>query len=116
MNDTIDYYRYFDATKQAEFLYDCTNDTIEHIIPNEVNYLIKYDEFKKEMDDQYEMPDQLVAMLVLFLQQNKGVLSKRAREKEFSALNEDEVKHIEKVFQTIFLYWQNNQNKYLKNN
>ena len=116
LNDTIDYYRYFDATKQAEFLYDCTNDTIEHIIPNEVNYLIKYDEFKKEMDDQYEMPDQLVAMLVLFLQQNKGVLSKRAREKEFSALNEDEVKHIEKVFQTIFLYWQNNQNKYLKNN
>ena len=103
LNDTIDYYRYFDATKQAEFLYDCTNDTIEHIIPNEVNYLIKYDEFKKEMDDQYEMPDQLVAMLVLFLQQNKGVLSKRAREKEFSALNEDEVKHIEKVFQTIFL-------------
>jgi hypothetical protein len=39
----------------------------------------------------------------LFLQQNKGVLSKRAREKEFSALNEGEVKHIEKVFQTIFL-------------
>ncbi|MEY3452082.1 MAG: hypothetical protein RL711_1910 [Bacteroidota bacterium] len=103
LNDTIDYYRYFDATKQAEFLYDCTNDTIEHIIPNEVNYLIKYDDFKKEMDDQYEMPDQLVAMLVLFLQQNKGVLSKRAREKEFSALNEGEVKHIEKVFQTIFL-------------
>ena len=65
--------------------------------------VIKYDEFKKEMDDQYEMPDQLVVMLVLFLQQNKGVLSKRAKEKEFSALNEEEVIHIEKMYQTIFL-------------
>ena len=23
LNDTIDFYRYFDATRQAEFLYDC---------------------------------------------------------------------------------------------
>jgi Fic family protein len=46
LNDTIDYYRYFDATKQAEFLYDCVLDTIDRNIPEEVNYIYKYDEFK----------------------------------------------------------------------
>lgn len=38
LNETIDYYRYFDATIQAEFLYDCVFDTIENIIPLELSY------------------------------------------------------------------------------
>ena len=57
LNETIDFYRYFDATKQAEFLYDCVNDTIENVIPNEVDYLQKYDEMKRYLDDVFEMPD-----------------------------------------------------------
>jgi len=88
LNDTIDYYRYFDATLQAEFLYDCVIDTIENIIPAEVTYLAQYDEFKRFVDDEFEMPDKMVALLVRFLDQNNGILSKRAREKEFSALTE----------------------------
>jgi len=46
LNDTIDFYKYFDATLQAEFLYDCVNDTIENIIPEEVNYLRKFIKMK----------------------------------------------------------------------
>lgn len=45
LNDTIDYYKYYDASKQAEFLYDSVEDTIKRVIPEEVNYLIQYDEF-----------------------------------------------------------------------
>ncbi|MDD2636680.1 MAG: hypothetical protein PHW82_14410, partial [Bacteroidales bacterium] len=56
-NDTIDFYRYFDATKQSEFLYDCVSETIEHIIPEEVDYLTKYDAFKRIIEDEFEMPD-----------------------------------------------------------
>lgn len=103
LNDTIDFYRYFDATKQAEFLYDCVGDTLNRVIPQEVNYLLKYDEFKRFIDDEYEMPDMLVAILVRFLEQNSGTLSKRALKKEFSALNEHEVKTIEETYQEIFL-------------
>ena len=102
LNDTIDYYRYFDATKQAEFLFDCVIDTINRIIPEEVNYIYKYDEFKRFIDDQFEMPDKLVSMLVRFLEQNGGTLSKRAKIKEFPELKEDEVIKIESVFQEIF--------------
>lgn len=102
LNDTIDYYRYYDATKQAEFLYDCVADTIQRIIPQEVNYLLKYDEFKHFIDNEYEMPDKMVATLVRFLEQNNGVLSKRALQKEFTALKEDEVTAIQKSYQSIF--------------
>ncbi len=102
LKETIDFYRYYDSTKQAEFLYDCVFDTIENIIPRELTYLIQYDEFKTVIDDEFEMPDRLVALLVNFLDQNNGVLSKRAREKEFSELSENEVNSIEKLYNEIF--------------
>jgi Fic family protein len=102
LNDTIDYYRYYDATKQAEFLYDCVSDTINNIIPDEVSYLIKYDEFKKYLDNEFEMPDRMVALLTRFLEQSKGLLSKRAREKEFSILSNKEILKIEEEFKKIF--------------
>ncbi|MBU2951418.1 Fic family protein [Tamlana agarivorans] len=102
-NDTIDLYRYFDATKQAEFLYDCVEDTLERVIPEEVTYLQNYDNFKKYIDNHFEMPDKMVAILVRFLEQNNGILSKRALAKEFSALKEKEIKDIETNYKTIFL-------------
>lgn len=101
-NNTIDYYRYFDATQQAEFLYACVEDTIENIIPKEVSYLISYDNFKRFLDDEFEMPDKLVALMVRFLDQNNGVISKRAREKEFSELNEKEIATIESKYNELF--------------
>jgi hypothetical protein len=102
-NDTLDYYRYFDATAQAEFLYACVEDTIENIIPSEINYLTQYDAFKTFLEEEFEMPDKMVAMVVHFLAQNNGQLSKRAREKEFNALSDHEVTEIEKQYQRIML-------------
>ncbi|UGS24161.1 Fic family protein [Flavobacterium channae] len=103
LNDTIDFYKYFDATSQAEFLFECVDITIHKTIPEEVNYLQKYDEMKHWLDDHFQMPDDLIALLIRFLEQNQGRLSKRAREKEFIALNHEEVKKIEKKFNTIFI-------------
>ena len=102
LNETLDYYRYFDATKQAEFLYDCVHDTIENIIPDEISYLTNYDEFKRYIDDEFEMPDKLVALLVRFLDQNEGKLSKRAREKEFASLKDSELNVIQNKYIEIF--------------
>jgi len=101
-NDTIDYYRYFDVTKQAEFLYDCVNDTIKNIIPNEIKFLQEYDEFKNYLDEKFEMPDKMVALLVRFLEQNNGILPKRAETKEFSKLTGREVTEIESKYKEIF--------------
>lgn len=101
-NETIDYYRFFDATRQAEFLYDCVKDTIENIIPEEINFLIRYDEFKRYLDDEFEMPDKMVALLIRFLEQNKGRLSQRAREREFAALKDEEIQVIESIYARCF--------------
>lgn len=102
LNDTIDFYRYYDTTKQAEFLYDCVEDTIKRVIPEEVNYIIQYDKFKKYIDNNFEMPDKMVATLVRFLEQSNGLLSKRVREKEFKTLTEKEAKKIELLYKKIF--------------
>jgi len=103
INQTKDYYRFFDATKHAEFLFDCVKDTIVNIIPYEINYIANYDAFKNYMDEEFEMPDKLVSVLVRFLDQNQGVLSKRAKEKEFSELSPKEVEQIEAEYQSIFI-------------
>jgi hypothetical protein len=102
LNDTIDYYRYFDATQQSEFLFECVDYTIKNIIPSEVAYLQKYDAMKAWLDDKLEMPDKMVALLVRFLEQNNGTISKRAREKEFKELTDDEIQEIEKQYLTFF--------------
>ena len=103
LNDTIDYYRYYDATPQAEFLYDCVQDTIENIIPEEVSYLSKYDEFKRFLDNDFEMPDKTVALIVRFLEQGNGKLSKPSKDKEFKVLKENEIEFIQSRYQEIFL-------------
>jgi hypothetical protein len=102
LNDTADYYRFFDLTRQAEFLYDCVNDTIRNIIPKEVAYLTRYDEFKRFIDDEFEMPDKLVALLIQVLGQNNGKLSKRFREKEFVMLTDPEVQILEETYRNLF--------------
>lgn len=102
LNETLDYYRYFDATPQAEFLFDCVDYTINKIIPEEVDYLQKYDALKSWLDDTFQMPDKMVAMLIRFMEQNNSSLSKRAREKEFKDLTDDEIREIEKQYRLYF--------------
>jgi hypothetical protein len=102
LNDTADLYRYFDATKQAEFLYSCVQQTIEQTIPEEVDYLEKYDRMKEYLDNYFEMPDKTVALLVRFLEQGGGKLSERAKSKEFLALKDVEIKAIENKYEEIF--------------
>lgn len=101
LNETIDLYRYFDATKQAEFLFSCIQETIEKVLPKEIDYLIKYDAMKSFIDNYIEMPDKLSNLMINFLQQENGKFSKRA--KEFQSLTEDEVSVIELKFKSIFL-------------
>ena len=62
----------------------------------------KYDFMKVWLDDKFEMPDNLVALLIRFLEQNKGALSKRARIKEFEALSDSEIEEIENKYRSIF--------------
>ncbi|MFC1595931.1 Fic family protein [Candidatus Margulisiibacteriota bacterium] len=102
LNETIDLYRYFDATKQAEFFYECVQETIEKILPEEVDYLQKYDQMKSFIGSYIDMPDRMADLLINFLRQGNGKLSKRAIEKEFSSLTTDEINTIEAKYLNMF--------------
>jgi len=102
LNDTGDYYRFFDATPHAEFLFECVQKTIDEDLPRETDFLRRYDTFRSQLEACIDMPKRTIDLLFRSLQQNDGVLSKRAREKEFSVLNDKEVAHIESLYQNAF--------------
>ena len=102
LNETADYYRFFDATPHAEFLYECVARTIDIDLPAEAKYLQGYDTFKRQVTDIVDMPDGTLDLLFRFLRQNNGTLSKRGREKEFAALTDDEVAKIEASYNGAF--------------
>ncbi len=102
LNETIDLYRFFDATAQAEFFYECVHETITKALPDEVKYLQRYDEMKAFVNNYIDMPDRTADLLIRFLHQNDGKLSKRALDKEFAALTDDEVQVFENKFAEVF--------------
>jgi hypothetical protein len=101
-NDTADFYRYFDATPHAEFLYGCVRKTIEEDLPAETEFLHRYDRFERHVELLVDMPGATIDLLFRFLKQNEGRLSKRARTREFAALTSEEVREIEAIYADIF--------------
>ncbi len=102
LNDTADFYRFFDATPHAEFLYACVKKTIEEDLPNEADFLRRYDQFRARMDSIVDMPDRTVDLLFRFLRQNGGKLSTRAREHEFAKMTDAEVASAEEAYATAY--------------
>ena len=103
LNETIDLYRYFDATKQAEFLFKCVDYAIRQSLPQEIIYLQQHDLMKAALKKDFGMTDNQSSLMIHFLSQNNGLLSKRVKNKEFSALSTDECLRIEKLYVAIFV-------------
>jgi hypothetical protein len=102
LNDTSDFYRFFDATPHAEFLYSCVQKTVEVDLPRESTFLARYDEFRARIEAIVDMPERTIDLLFRFLHQNEGRLSKRARAQEFVALTDPEVTAVEKTYSELF--------------
>jgi hypothetical protein len=56
-NDTADLYRYPDCTAEAEFLYACVARTVEHDLPNEIEFLRRQDEAQSRIMEIVDMPE-----------------------------------------------------------
>lgn len=102
LNDPHDFYRFFDATPHAEFLYECVLQTIERDLPHETDFLLRCDEFRRRIEAMIDMPERTIDLLFRFLKQNDGSLSKRAREREFAALTVDEAEQMETIYAEVF--------------
>jgi hypothetical protein len=102
LNDTADFYRFFDATAHAAFLYGCVKKTIDEDLPRETEFLAKYDRFRARIEAIADMPDRTIDLLFRLLHQNAGQLSKRAREREFAPLTEAEAAAVEAAYRESF--------------
>ncbi len=100
--DSGDFYRFFDATLHAEFLYECVRKTIDEDLPRETDFLARYDRFRGVVETFIDMPERSFDLLFRFLHQNGGEMSRRGREREFSRLTEAEVRSLEEAYSEIF--------------
>jgi hypothetical protein len=102
LNDTGDFYRFFDATPHAEFIYACVRKTIEKDLPKKADFLRRYDLFRNMINGIVDMPDATIDLLFRFLHQNEGRLSNRARANEFEEFSDEEAKRVEVIYDREF--------------
>ncbi len=71
-------------------------------LPAETDFLRRYDRFRQHVASFLDMPERLIDLLFRFLHQNGGNLSRRARDREFKELTDEEAKRIEMVYREAF--------------
>lgn len=96
-NDTAYLYRYFDATRQAEYLLDRVERTIRFALPAELDYLHRFDDAKRRLAMLTDMPDRLASLFIQFCSQNNGHLSVRKREEYFPSITDEQLTSLEEA-------------------
>jgi hypothetical protein len=95
------YYRYPDLTLQATYLAEIIHTILKEDMPNELLFLLRYDQAKKEIQNIVDMPDRDINMMLNFLYQNKGVFPKRRRE-HFSKLTDEEIESMQYTYRKVY--------------
>ena len=96
-NETAHWYKYIDMTIQTETLYDFVQGTIETELTDELKFILNYVRAKETIQNIIDMPDRKIDLLIRFILQNHGKLSKSKKDKYFDFLSDDEISKIEKA-------------------
>jgi len=99
-NATADLYRYFDATRHAEYLFDCIEDAISRDLRAELDFLKFRDAAVKAVMQIVDMPNQRAALIVRLIHQSRGKLLPDKRHL-FPELTDEEIAKIESAIQSI---------------
>lgn len=100
-NDAV-YFRYFDGTAQAEFLYRALERTVEGDLPKEIDFLMGFDRARKSLDALLDWPHQSLDLFIRCSHQNQGRLSKTKREAHFGWMTDAEVASAERLAAEAF--------------
>jgi len=100
-NDAV-YFRYFDCTAQAEFLYRALERSVQEDLPEEIDFLIGFDRARSSLNSLSDWPSQSLDRFILCVRQNKGRLSKAKRDKHFGWMTEAEVTAAESLTAEAF--------------
>lgn len=89
-NDSI-YYRFFDATEQAAFLYRALERTVEYDLVSEINFLLGFDRARTRLDALLDWPPHSLELFIRLVKQNGGSLSKAKRQSHFPWIKDEEL-------------------------
>ncbi len=93
-NDAL-YFRYFDATDQASFLYWALERTVEQDLEEEITYLLGFDAARSVLKNTLDWPAHSLDLFIQFVHQNQGSLSKTKRQSHFGWMTDEEVERSE---------------------
>jgi hypothetical protein len=97
LNDTRDLYRFFDATAQAEYLYERVIETVRKDLREELDFVETYDWVYRALSEHLDgLPDHRVSLLVVLCLQNGGRLSK-GKYRLFPQLGPDDIADVENI-------------------
>ena len=96
LSSTDKLYRYYDATPQAEYLYEAVAETIRKDLREEIEFLEVFDKAMAAVKMIVDMPNARASLLARFIQQNHGTLSAKKR-RQFPELRDEEIARIEEA-------------------
>ena len=100
--ETGDLYRFPDLTDFAEGLYRYLEKTILRDVPDEVKWLICFDQSQGLLEQISEMPEQERSLFIRLVLQGKGHISKSKREKYFREVSEEAISEMENAVKSCF--------------
>lgn len=89
-NDAV-YFRFFDATPQALFVYRALERTVVHDLRDEIDYLIGLDRARALLRNEIEWPAHSLDLFINLVRQGGGKLSQTKRKSQFPLLTDDEI-------------------------
>lgn len=100
-NDAL-YFRHFDATDQASFLYWALERAVEQDLEEEIAYLLGFDTARTALKDTLDWPAHSLDLFIRLVHQNQGSLSKTKRQSHFSWMTDEEIKQSEGAVMEAF--------------
>lgn len=100
-NDAV-YFRFFDATEQAEFLYKALERTVEQDLQQEIDFLLGFDKARQQLNQLLDWPDHSLELFIRVVHQNNGTLSSTKRKSHFDWMTDQEISTAEAVVTQSF--------------
>ena len=100
-NDSV-YFRYFDATEQASFLYDALERTVEKDLDEEISFLLGFDRAEGALSALADWPAHSLDTFIRVVRQNEGRLSINKRKSRFEWMTAEELARFEAIVERAF--------------
>lgn len=100
-NDAV-YFKYFDATEQAEFLYHALERTVNEGLQQEIDFLLCFDRARQQLNELLDWPNHSLELFVRVVHQNGDTLSKTKRQSHFDWMTNAEVNEAEAIVAQAF--------------